>query len=221
MIERKAAIQNDISRHGNPAEFWECHLSAPRGAREIIPCVRAQQSLFSGVSQIIMLPRFLIVVAPALLLASCATQTTPHTVVSTSPTRRIAQVRTTAYTHSEGSSRNALGKRLRAARVRSAAADWSRFPLGTKFRIVGTDEIYEIDDYGSALIGTSTIDLYKSSRLAMRRWGVRRVDIDILEWGSSELSLKVLKPRARMRIARRMIVAIQDKARTQQALQSF
>ena len=66
----------------------------------------------------------------------------------------------------------------------SAAADWSRWPLGTKFRIVGTDEVFQIDDYGSALIGTGTIDLYKTNRLAMRKWGVRSVDIDVLEWGS-------------------------------------
>lgn len=168
-----------------------------------------------------MLPRLFIAVASALFLASCATPSTPHTVVSTSSTQRIARVRTTAYTHSEGSARNALGKRLSAAAVHSAAADWSRYPLGTKFRIVGREEIFVIDDYGSALIGTGTIDLYKPSRLEMRRWGVRRVDIDILEWGSDELSLKVLKPRARTRMAQRMIVALEDKARREKTLKKF
>ena len=61
--------------------------------------------------------------------------------------------------------------------------DWSRFPLGTRFRIVGTRKEYVIDDYGTALIGTNTIDLYKPSRLEMKRWGVRKVDIDIVHWG--------------------------------------
>ena len=93
----------------------------------------------------------------------------------------------------------------------SAASDWSRFPLGTRFRIVGTNEEYIIDDYGTALIGTNTIDLYKSSRLEMRRWGVRHVDIDILEWGSEEASLKVLGPRAKHRCVRRMVTALEKK----------
>ena len=37
-----------------------------------------------------------------------------------------------------------------------------------------TAEEYVIDDYGTALIGIDTIDLYKTNRLAMRRWGVRQ-----------------------------------------------
>ena len=37
---------------------------------------------------------------------------------------------------------------------------------------------------------------YKTSRLRMRDWGVRYVDICILEWGSPQKSLEVLKPRA-------------------------
>ena len=93
----------------------------------------------------------------------------------------------------------------------SAASDWSRFPLGTRFRIVGTKDEYVIDDYGTALIGTNTIDLYKTSRLQMKQWGVRHVDIDILEWGSNEKSLQVLAPRAHHKSIRRMIAALQKK----------
>ncbi|MEY2550660.1 MAG: hypothetical protein QOG12_804, partial [Verrucomicrobiota bacterium] len=71
--------------------------------------------------------------------------------------RRIANVRTTAYTHSEkGGRRNAIGVRLSGSSVMSAASDWSRFPLGTRFQIVGTADRYVIDDYGGALIGTNT-----------------------------------------------------------------
>ena len=55
------------------------------------------------------------------------------------------------------------------------------------------NEEYIIDDYGTALIGTNTIDLYKPTRIEMRRWGVRHVDIDILQWGSEERSLKCLQ----------------------------
>ena len=124
--------------------------------------------------------------------------------------RRIANIRTTAYTHSEkGGSRNAIGRCLSGSNVMSAASDWSRFPLGTRFQIVGTNDRYVIDDYGGALVGTNTIDLYKSSRTAMRRWGVRRVDIDVLEWGSKEQSLKVLAPRRKHRLIRRMIAGFE------------
>jgi hypothetical protein len=93
----------------------------------------------------------------------------------------------------------------------SAAADWSRFPLGTHFRIAGTNEEYIIDDYGTALIGTDTIDLYKTNHLAMRQWGVRHVDIAILKWGSEEESLKVLEPRCKHRCVRQMVAALQKK----------
>src|SRR5687767_7922594 len=94
-------------------------------------------------------------------------------------------VRTTAYTHSESDHRqhgrrSALGTRLQAGPIKSAAADWSRWPAGTTFRIVETGELYHVDDYGWALAGTNTIDLYKPSRAAMNRWGVRRVTIENL-----------------------------------------
>jgi 3D (Asp-Asp-Asp) domain-containing protein len=122
------------------------------------------------------------------------------------------KVRTTAYTRSErGGPHNAVGTYLSGRHVRSAASDWSRFPLGTRFRIVGTDEEYVIDDYGLALVGTNTIDLYKASGLEMKRWGVRYVDIDVWQWGSREQSLKVLTPRAKHLMVRKMMTALQKK----------
>jgi hypothetical protein len=93
----------------------------------------------------------------------------------------------------------------------SAASDWSRYPLGTRFRLADTNEEYVIDDYGGALVGTDTIDLYKPSRLDMKNWGVRYVDIDVLQWGSEEQSLKVLQPRCKHSCARRMVAALQKK----------
>jgi 3D (Asp-Asp-Asp) domain-containing protein len=152
----------------------------------------------------------------ACLLASCAEQ--PQSVKTASKVgpvgaRRIQKVRTTAYTHTErGGRKNALGTYLAGSKVMSAASDWSRYPLGTRFRIVDTNELYVIDDYGTALVGTNTIDLYKTSRLQMRRWGVRYVDIDVLEWGSSERSLQVLKPRTKHRQVRQMVASLQKKA---------
>jgi 3D (Asp-Asp-Asp) domain-containing protein len=161
------------------------------------------------------LPKVIVLGVLACAAASCESpknaqgpQMRPATITGA---RRIANVRTTAYTHTEtGGRRNAVGVRLSGSSVMSAASDWSRFPLGTRFQIVGTTDRYVIDDYGGALIGTNTIDLYKTSRSAMRQWGVRKVDIDILEWGSKEQSLKVLKPRGKNRLIRRMIAGLEQ-----------
>ena len=155
--------------------------------------------------------KFALLGALACLIASCETPTPQST--KQTPTaygRRISNVRTTAYTHTErGGRRNAIGKSFSSSNHMSAAADWSRFPLGTRFQIVGTQERYIIDDYGGALVGTNTIDLYKTSRRAMHLWGVRRVDIDIIEWGSKQQSLKVLAPRRKNGLVRRMIASIE------------
>ena len=144
----------------------------------------------------------------ACLIVGCATQSKP----TLTSGRRVQNVRTTAYTHTEGGGvHNALGSYLSGRQVMSAASDWSRYPLGTRFRISSTNEEYVIDDYGTALIGTDTIDLYKTSRLDMKRWGVRHVDIDILQWGSEEQSLKVLAPRCKHRCVQKMVASLQQK----------
>ncbi|MEO5720434.1 MAG: hypothetical protein ABIR71_03060 [Chthoniobacterales bacterium] len=160
------------------------------------------------------MPKFLsltLLAACVLSLVSCATPTSPVAKASAFTPKRLEKVRTTAYSHNEGSgARNAIGRRLSGAGLMSAASDWSRFPLGTRFRIVESGDEYVIDDYGGALVGTNTIDLYKQPR-AMRRWGVRRVDIDILHWGSETESLKVLRPRRRVGIVRRMIASLEKK----------
>lgn len=149
--------------------------------------------------------------ALACLIVSCESPTSKaKKKAPTAYGNRISNVRTTAYTHSErGGGRNAIGQTLSSRNHISAAADWSRFPLGTRFQIVGTQDRYVIDDYGGALVGTNTIDLYKTSRRAVRLWGVRRVDIDILEWGSKQESLKVLAPRRKNGLIRRMIAGIE------------
>jgi len=158
-----------------------------------------------------------IVVAFACVLVGCAEQSVvqkPLAAVEAANSHlgRMPNVRTTAYTRVEkGGRRNALGKYLSGRHVMSAASDWSRFPLGTRFRIVSTREEYIIDDYGTALVGTSTIDLYKPTKLEMKRWGARNVDIDVLQWGSDEKSLQVLGPRAKHAQVQKMIVALQKK----------
>ena len=158
-----------------------------------------------------------IVLAVGCILVGCAEQSIvqkPLAAIEAANSHlgRMSNVRTTAYTHKEkGGRRNALGTYLSGHHVMSAASDWSRFPLGTRFRIVSTREEFIIDDYGTALVGTNTIDLYKPSRLEMKRWGVRNVDIDVLQWGSEEKSLQVLGPRMKHAQVKKMVASLQKK----------
>ena len=85
--------------------------------------------------------------------------------------QRIEKVRTTAYTHGAAEngahpSLNAIGTRLKSGALSSAAADWSRWPLGTRFRVVETGHEYIVDDIGGAIVGTNTIDLFKPNSCA-------------------------------------------------------
>lgn len=118
----------------------------------------------------------------------------------TSHSNRTRYVRTTSYSHMENEPGaygmiNASGSRLKYGSVRSAAADWSVYPLGTKFRIKGQPHIYVVDDYGSSLAATNTIDIYKPSLHYMRTWGTRHTEITVIQWGSYERSARLLKGR--------------------------
>lgn len=129
---------------------------------------------------------------------------------------QVISVRTTAYTHSESDHvkygrKNAVGTNLLSGNVRSAAADWSVFPVGTQFRIQGRPELYVIDDYGSALVGTRTIDIYQTSRKGMRLWGVRHVNIEIVKWGSYVKSKEIILDRIKYPHIRKMLAAINNK----------
>lgn len=136
--------------------------------------------------------------------------------------QRTRTVRTTAYTHSESDHlvygrKNAIGTNLKyTTTVRSAAADWSFYPLGTKFRVKGQPYLYVVDDYGSALTGTGTIDIYQPSKSLMRKWGLRYVEITVVQWGSAERSLAVLKSRSKYSHCRKMMAALES--RTQRVM---
>ncbi len=158
--------------------------------------------------------RYVLVLA-CLFVAACASRPLPK---YEKPLARAAvqSVRTTAYTHTESDHReygamSAIGRPLRYGQVKSAAADWSRWPSGTLFRIVETGEIREVDDYGWALAGTNTIDLYQPSRGAMNSWGVKRVTIEILRWGDAWQSHAILRPRGKYAHVRRMLSQIEDR----------
>lgn len=112
----------------------------------------------------------------------------------------LHNVKTTAYTQSESDhivygAKSAVGTTLKYGAVRSAAADWSVYPVGTEFKIEGEPYVYQVDDYGSALVGTKTIDLYRPSKESMNNWGARNVNIQVTKWGSYDQSLAIMKPR--------------------------
>jgi 3D (Asp-Asp-Asp) domain-containing protein len=202
--------------------------AAPTGTA-IVPAAAAPTAPLSAVSsdQIVGLPSPPVVdpvaipkpapTAPATTLASV-----PRTPVSNRPTNQIMMVRTTAYTHTESDHiqygrKSAAGNTLQyGSQVRSAAADWSKYPLGTRFMIEGLPYEYVVDDYGSALVGTETIDIYKPEKGTMNNWGVRNVPIRVLEWGSFEESRKILDGRKNVRHAdhvREMLHEIEKKGR--------
>lgn len=133
---------------------------------------------------------------------ACNKRTSPHPGFYRKGGSLRAVVKTTAYCHLEADSlkygkRNAVGSDLRYDSVRSAAADWSVFPVGTLFRIVGQPHTYRIDDYGSALVGTRTIDLYQPTKAHMNAWGARMVEIEILKWGSYSHGQTILAGRSK------------------------
>ncbi len=140
----------------------------------------------------------------------CASQNSKQ--ASAGTTGKRITVRTTAYTHTEaGGIKNAIGGRLRfGGEQQSAASDWSWMPLGTRFKLVSTGKEYVIEDYGSALVGRQTIDLYFPKMKQVRGWGVRHEEIEILEWGSEAMSLKLLAPRTRNRHVAVMVTALRQ-----------
>lgn len=132
------------------------------------------------------------------------------------PSQRNRVVRTTAYTHTESDHlaygpRNAIGTSLKYTdQVRSAAADWSVYPLGTRFKIKGQPYIYVVDDYGSALVDTGTIDIYQPSHELMHKWGRRIVEIQVIQWGSAELSMQKLSDRKGYSHCRKMYASLEQ-----------
>lgn len=103
--------------------------------------------------------------------------------------------------------------------IGSAAADWARWPAGTTFRLLSTGQIYKVDDYGWALSGRNTIDLYMANRTEMNKWGLRQERIQILRWGDSQASAQVLNGRQQYKHLRRMLLEMQGSEQEAAALQ--
>ena len=93
----------------------------------------------------------------------------------------------------------------------SAAADWSRWPAGTVFRLLSTGQNYRVEDYGWALSGRNTIDLYMANQREMNSWGARPETIEILKWGDLQESLQFLRRHQDYRHIKRMVLELEGR----------
>jgi 3D (Asp-Asp-Asp) domain-containing protein len=107
----------------------------------------------------------------------------------------------------------------RPPRIGSAAADWGRWPVGTTFRLLSTGQIYRVEDYGWALSGRNTIDLYMENARDMNTWGARDEPIQILQWGNPDESLRLLQSHQSHPHIQRMVLELQGREEEAAALQ--
>jgi 3D (Asp-Asp-Asp) domain-containing protein len=102
--------------------------------------------------------------------------------------------------------------------IGSAAADWSRWPAGTVFRLLSTGQSYRVEDYGWALSGRNTIDLYMPNQREMNTWGAREEAIEILRWGDPHESLQFLQRHQDYRHIKRMVLELEGREKEAAAL---
>ena len=100
----------------------------------------------------------------------------------------------------------------------SAAADWSRWPAGTVFRLLSTGQVYRVEDYGWALSGRNTIDLYMANQREMNSWGAREEGIQILQWGDPQQSLQFLQSHQNYKHIKRMVLELEGRRKQAAAL---
>ena len=99
----------------------------------------------------------------------------------------------------------------RPPQIGSAAADWSRWPAGTVFRLLSTGQNYRVEDYGWALSGRNTIDLYMANQREMNSWGARQETIEVLKWGDPQESLQFLRSHQNYRHIKRMVLELEGR----------
>jgi len=138
--------------------------------------------------------------------------------------KKATRVTTTTATTRASKTTTVRGAKRAAAvstpsKIGSAAADWSRWPVGTTFRLLSTGQMYRVEDYGWALSGRNTIDLYMSNRRDMNTWGARLEPIQILHWGDPQQSLQVLQSHADHKHIKRMVLELQGRNEEAAALQ--
>ena len=141
----------------------------------------------------------------------------PFSMQEKKATRVTTTTRVTKTTPVRGAKRAvAASKRTK---IGSAAADWGRWPMGTTFRLLSTGQTYRIEDYGWALSGRNTIDLYMSNRRDMNTWGARQEPIQILHWGDPQQSLQFLQSHTDYKHLKRMVLELQGRNEEAAALQ--
>jgi 3D (Asp-Asp-Asp) domain-containing protein len=123
----------------------------------------------------------------------------------------MEETKTTRITKTTRGAKRTIALSAKAPKIGSAAADWSRWPAGTTFRVLSTGQIYCVDDYGWALSGRNTIDLYMATRNEMNNWGARQEPIQILRWGDPQESLRSLTPRQNYPHIKRMVLELEGR----------
>jgi 3D (Asp-Asp-Asp) domain-containing protein len=141
----------------------------------------------------------------------------PFSVSETRSTTRT--VTTTRVTKKSRRVKRAIAVTRRPPPIGSAAADWSRWPMGTTFRLLSTGQIYRVEDYGWALAGRNTIDLYMANSRDMNTWGARQEPIQILRWGDPQESLRFLQSHQDYKHIRRMVLELEGREQEAAALQ--
>ena len=67
-------------------------------------------------------------------------------------------------------------------------------PLARFFRLLSTGQSHRVEDYGWALSGRNTIDLYMANQREMNSWGAREETIEVLAMGRSAGRLRSIAP---------------------------
>jgi 3D (Asp-Asp-Asp) domain-containing protein len=148
--------------------------------------------------------------------ASHSPQLQPFSMEETSGSRRIT--RTSKHAAKTPRSVKRAVAVSRPPQIGSAAADWSRWPAGTVFRLLSTGQNYRVEDYGWALSGRNTIDLYMANQHEMNSWGAREEAIEILQWGDPHESLQFLRRHQDYRHIKRMVLELEGRNKEAAAL---
>lgn len=135
-------------------------------------------------------------------------------VTTTVSTTRVTKTTTTA----KGVKRTVAVSKVPPT-IGSAAADWARWPMGTTFRLLSTGQMYRVEDYGWALSGRNTIDLYMANQRDMNSWGARQEPIQVLHWGDPQQSLQLLQSHSEHKHIKRMVLELQGRNEAAAALQ--
>ena len=152
-------------------------------------------------------------------ISNTDTKLQPFSMQETKKTSRVTTTTTTRVTKTaptRGAKRAvAVGK---PPKIGSAAADWSRWPMGTTFLLLSTGQTYRVEDYGWALSGRNTIDLYMANQRDMNSWGARQEPIQVLHWGDLQQSLQLLQSHIEHKHIKRMVLELEGRREQAAAL---